>query len=888
MNLAGRIFHPSILGLVAVLILTACDSNSNNNNNDSGDNPPPEPTAKARQATNADDLLQGPLARSSEGDYVLENDLLRVIIQKPGRNWFGVGTYGGNIIDASAKHADGSFNPDHLEEFVTGVNIENTPNYTEVVIRNDGSDGEPAVICASGPDDLLDFINASSTFRDLGANVPAGTDDRDLPVEIETCYSLDPNESWVTIDMTLRNTSAEVLPLYMVEYLNGSGEVEAFQPNVGFGEPQFTVPCPAESAVACADGECDQCNYLAYTGKDGAAGVSYGFIHEVPGTSSLSTDGVNILVLGQSVVGMVLGGAPPNFEIPAEGELSLRRYFAVGDGNASSIADIRNRIDGIVTGDLSGTVTSAGEPLANAQVAVFQTTNAAAEPPILFMASHSRTDADGYYQMTLPPGEYEVQAHAEGYLYASDEPAVVVIAEEEASEQDFDLPAPGYLQVSVSEVVSDGPDGPVPAKVQLVGFDPSPAWKNNVLGQQTGVFGDDAERLPFGITLVEFIDRNGMSEAVPVEPGEYQVVVSRGPRYSAYKRNITIASGETTEVSAEITRVVETPQVIFADLHVHSIDSPDAEVTREERVATYLAEGVDFFTPSDHGMRVDFTDTIIGMDVSDLISTAPSAEITSFDYGHFNSWPVTVDPDRISGGSIDWGREAAPGEDFPEYGSYVLSPAEIFAGTLDDPLANIVQVNHIDWYFGSIGLAIDTGLTPPQSQVDLSIRRLDPNLGNAFDDGFDALEVWIGTDGRNGIFDRFLGQNAGDWFNLINQGLVRTAVANSDSHDRRITFLATRNLIASAETDPGRLSDIAEDLAATVAEGKVAGSNGPFISINATATYLGATRSAGLGLDESLSYPFLAEHRLRSVWISPLPRGPKWTVSTSTLTTSPN
>jgi hypothetical protein len=185
----------------------------------------------------------------------------------------------------------------------------------------------------------------------------------------------------------------------------------------------------------------------------------------------------------------------------------------------------------------------------------------------------------------------------------------------------------------------------------------------------------------------------------------------------------------------------------------------------------------------------------------------------------------------------------------------VLSPAEIFAGSLDDPLANIVQVNHIDWYFGSIGLAIDTGLTPPQSQVDLSIRRLDPNLGNAFDGGFDSLEVWIGVDGRDGVFDQFLGQNAGDWFNLINQGLVRTAVANSDSHDRRITYLSTRNLIASAETDPGRLSDIAEDLAATVAEGKVAGTNGPFISINATASYLGATRTAGLGLDERLQIP---------------------------------
>jgi hypothetical protein len=318
---------------------------------------------------------------------------------------------------------------------------------------------------------------------------------------------------------------------------------------------------------------------------------------------------------------------------------------------------------------------------------------------------------------------------------------------------------------------------------------------------------------------------------------------------------MTITSGDTREVQASLARVVDTPEVVFADFHVHSIDSIDAEVTREERVATYLAEGIDFFTPSEHSMNTDFTDTLLDMDVADLIGTAPSSEISPFDYGHFNSWPVTVETDRISGGSIDWGREANPGMDFPEYGSYGLSPAEIINDSLADPLDNIVQINHITGHFGPGGLAIDTGMVPPQSTQDLATRRLDPGLENAFDDGFQALEVWIGTDGRNGIFNQFLGQNAGDWFNLINQGIVRTAVADSDSHDRRITFLSTRNLVASEETDPSRLSERAEQLAASIAQGKNAGSNGPFISINATGAFLGIQRSAGLGIDESRQIP---------------------------------
>ena len=290
------------MAIASTLILGACNGSSSNNSE--ADKPL---TAKARVASDADDLLQGPLARSKEGDYVLENDLIRVIIQQPGRNWFGLGTYGGNIIDVSAVNSDGSFNPDHMEEFITGINIENTPNFTEIAIRNDGSDGEPAVICASGPDDLIEIINPSSITRDLGFKFPESADDRDLPVIIETCYSLNPDQPWVTMDTTLSNSSSDLLPIYMAELLNGSGEVEAFQPYAGFGEPLVTLQCPDTSAVACGAGQCDQCNYFAYSGKDGAAGVSYGLIHEVAGTSTLSAAGVNTLIYGQAVLDLLLG-----------------------------------------------------------------------------------------------------------------------------------------------------------------------------------------------------------------------------------------------------------------------------------------------------------------------------------------------------------------------------------------------------------------------------------------------------------------------------------------------------------------------------------------------------------------------------------------------------
>jgi hypothetical protein len=834
----------ALMCCLPVALLLSCSDSS-----DRGVPPPPEPPEpgpllSARLADESD-LLGGPLARGRAGDYLLENDRFRVIIQKPGRQWLNIGTYGGNIIDVAARKSDGSFYPDHLEEFVVGINIENTPNYTEVRVVSDGSDGEEAVICATGPDDIFEYANPSSAIRGLGFPFPESADDRDLPLEIETCYRLGPGQPYLTMDTTLRNTSAQSLEVYHVEYLSGSGQVEPFQPQAGFGLPQVNPACPEQTRVSCSgdeSGQCDQCNYIAYSGFGGASGVSYGFIHGKTGSSSFSDNGINVLVLGQDVLTLLATQAPPNYTVPAQGELTLQRYFAVGDGTASSIADIRNDLFGFDTGELSGRVTSGGEPLVGAQVAVYQGDNGDS----VFMAGHARTDVDGRYSMTLPPGEYSVRANKEGYLFDPDDPRAVAVKVGETVDQEFDLPAPGYLEVTVVDQ-----DGPVPAKLQLVGFDPSPPLVNRVSISQAGVFGDvSGDGLPHGVALVEFIGAEGASDRIAVEPGDYQLVLSRGPRYSAYKRLITIGTGQVTTVQAEIVQVVDTPGFVHGDFHVHGIDSHDSRVTREDRVSIYLAEGMDFFTPSDHDVRVDYSGTIDAMGVSHLLATAPSAEVTTYDTGHFNSWPVSVDGAELNGGSIDWGRSAQPGMDFVEYGSFGLSPREIIDGLLADPRDNIVQINHISSHFGPGGLAIDTGATPPRSEVELLDQRLDPALGNAFDDGFDALEVWIGTNGLGGI-DDFMKQNAGDWFNLINQGIARTGVADSDSHDRRFTRISARTLIASDVDDPGSLSGRAEQLAASLKSGRSTGTNAPFLLVSAHGSRDGEDSSAGLGVSEN-------------------------------------
>jgi hypothetical protein len=788
------------------------------------------------------ELIGGPLARGRLGDVLLANDRIQVVVQQPGRSMFGIGTYGGTIIDADRQRPAGE-ERDSFEEIAPLVNVESTVNYTDVTVLNDGSDGTTAIVRATGVDDLLDYINPSTIVADAGFVFPPSIDDRDLPLEVQTDYVLEPGASAVRIETTLRNTGGAPLDTYFGDIMNGSGQVELFQDTYGFGEPLVTLPCAPSTLAPCAAGTCDPCNVVAWSGDESAAGVSYGYVHTVDGSTSFSVSGVTASLLGNQVLLVLIGAATPNVHLEAAGAsgdaVTLTRWFVVGDGSVADVTTARNAIQEVTTGTLEGTVTEGGEPAPNADVAVLDESG-----PAVRVVTHFRTDAAGRFQGTLAPGSYQVRVNRDGCAFPTPDVETVEIAAGGVATVEAALPGPGTLDVRVAD--EDG--NPLTAKVTLVGFDPSPepVRVEDIAGavhNVTRIFGDQGDSLPYGVAGVFFADRYGTTGPVAVEPGRYQVVVSRGTSYSDFRQTIDVpGDGSGLTVEAKLARVVDTTGFVAADFHLHALDSPDSEVSREARVASQLAEGIDFFTPSEHDIRVDFQPIVEALGVTDLIATAPSAEITTFDYGHFNSWPVTVDPLQVNGGSVDWGRPGvAPGMDYPSLGSFGYSPAELFAAALADPRPNLVQINHVDSFFGAAGLDIDTGMAPPQSFKSPATRRLDPALPNLFDAGFQALEVWNGNQGI------FLGQNLGDWMNLLNQGIVRTAVATSDSHEKRTNSGGSRTFIASPSMAPGDLWAEADTLAAHVANGRTIGTNGPFIEFEIEATSTGGRADLGLG-----------------------------------------
>ena len=157
------------------------------------------------------------------------------------------------------------------------------------------------------------------------------------------------------------------------------------------------------------------------------------------------------------------------------------------------------------------------------------------------------------------------------------------------------------------------------------------------------------------------------------------------------------------------------------------------------------------------------------------------------------------------------------------------------------------QVNHVNSAtLGFLTVAgIDTLRKPPQSFTPPSLIRQDPNLANLFSDGFTALELWI--EGSREQTEELLGPNLGDWFNLLNQGIIRTATSDSDTHHTALIQAGgPRNFVASSSDDPAQIDEM--EIVNSVNQGRVIGSNAPFVRISIDGDN---GESAGLALGQT-------------------------------------
>jgi hypothetical protein len=792
------------------------------------------PKARVRRITQASELITGPLGHSRIGDWLMENEVARFVVQDaPQRDLHSVGQFGGEIIDAELVGREGR---DAFLALATALNIESVVNPTSIVVVNDGQDGTPAILRACGPDDLLDYVNASSQVAQLGASFPAAADDRNYAIDACIEYVLQPGRRDVRMDTTVFSSDTVTRRYWVGYYANGGGTLEQWQetqqdPVAGLGEQLVTG-----SNLA-----------LSYYGFDSSEGVDYGLLPvqiaaSAAASSSFTTSGVSFMLHSQSIATLlaVPAAAPGPLQIPAGASRSFSAHFSVGDGSASNTGALRAELDGTPTGTFEGCVTAGGAPLPGARVALGLTTGAAID----HVVAHFVAGANGCYSGKVPAGSYGAVAGKNGYPYESSAPTppvhAVSIAANAVATENFALPATGTLRVNVV----DENGAPTPARVSVIGFDPSPeptifSQVSTLLpASDTGVLNDvSRDTLTAGFVALAFVGASGVTE-VEVEPGSYQVYVSRGTEWSLYSTPVATSAGATTVVNAQIGRVLDTAGFISSDYHVHQVNSPDSRIANARRLESFAAEGVDNLVATDHDAITDLEPLLTSLGLAPHLHTTIGEEVTTFDYGHFNAYPQAGDASRASSnGSTDWGGAAAPGQDFPSLGSYGLTPAEVEAAAKVKPqnagLPTVVQINHIDSHFEP--LRIDTAQTPPRSNLAAcpgtaanpcpTFYRLNPAVTNFFH-AFAALELWNGS--NNSHQTQFLDERIGIWMNLLNQGILSTAIADTDTHS--VVDLETagaRSWTPSSSDAPSGISDA--EIAQSVSGGRLVGGQGLYV-----------------------------------------------------------
>jgi len=746
------------------------------------------------------EVIGGPLASARRGDFFLGNGRVRFAIQRPGRA-IALCPHGGNIIDADLWRPEGGH--DALGEICTLLDVAGTMGTESLGVERDGSDGGEAVVRASGPYAVSDYINAASGFSEVFPGLFPIDADRIAPLDIAVDYALAPGASHLEMRVALTNTGqAEeaVIPGYLLH----PGVVRPFLPEMGGFETQDLGPVQA----------------MMFEGN----GVAYAFA-PLPASDEPSL-AINIAgtvgFLPHTDASSIIGypEAAPVKLAPGETH-ETRMALAVGADIAEVAAVIRSL--GVERGPetaIVGVLTEegSGEPIPDAAIVALDPER----DDIPFALA--RTDEDGAYRLVVPAGPVSLIAGHPGWPYAGGGVDPVPVDLEAPSGgllvRDLTLPQTGRLEVQVRDETGE----PIPARVLVLGVDPSPLLHRL----------ESAHLDPLAPGVVAQHDLAHGTLHAPLEPGAYDVVVVRGMEYTLHREPVAVEAGATVTVDATLVRVVDTTGYLSGDFHYHGARGPDTAMRNTDRVVNAAADGLEVMVATDHAYVTDYQPIIEATGLTERIATISGQEVTTFDYGHFNLFPLPIDPEHPSNGAIDWvGR----------------SPAEIMAlGTAGDE-PRVVQVNHprriptdvgFQNYFEVIDLRFDEqGWYLGPDTVDPSTVRLDPDAV-MFAEDFTALEVMTWTNV----------QGLSDWFNLLGGGMRVTATANTDTHTLRVEASGwPRNFVRVGADDPSALDEGA--FVEAVNAGRVTCSFGPFVTVRATGRTSGNTASEG----EDLSAP---------------------------------
>lgn len=831
--------------------------------------------ARAGVIDRLDGGVGGPKALARTGDFLLENDHLRVAIVAA-RPSMGPGLYGGGLVDADLQWNDPSFPPgygnDQFAEMFTTVNMNViAPRAADdVAIVADGSDGGAAIVRVQGP---------AEPFLTLLGALWAIVDAPDFGVV--TDYVVEPGKPWLTMRTTttahwdgvsalsaegdpVQYSDAE-LPLldWAIEtglvigdfYLQG-GSIDVFAPGMGFDEDGEVYEASLRGDNTIEDPF--RFDFVAGVGD----GISYGI------ATKEGSAWVPLFTSSQTAMfGGGVGGDGSSRRFPTGAAYTYERWFFVGHGDVGSIVDAYVEARGLPYGTVTGRVTEEGTGLPVSDTDVFAyrvVAGTADERPW----NQWRTDVDprddvedGSFGGRLPVGEWDLLVHRQG-RDDLDRQRIVV---EEGGEVSVQLQAarPGVLTFTVRDEIGR----PLPAKVSIFRADGPPSADTTLGDGYVGGarFWHDG---PFGAPEAVLFPMYG-DGAVELADGEYYAVASRGTEYEIdVSEPFRIDGSRSHHLDLTVWRSVDTEGWISADLHVHAQPSHDSGVVLADRVRTMVCEGVEFFASTDHDYLTDYAPTIEQLGLEMWVQSAIGNEITTLEIGHFLGFPLGIDHLADANGAMDWtGRtpfelltalEQAGNAADTDPARFVGHPRDGILGYFDqygvDPYAGtpgftdspgtpqfspsllsatnpLLKTDNFSWDFDGIellnGKRMELIRTPTQPELDRFAE------GEAVS-AYELIERTMAEQQEldDGVYRLGYGHEGqvDDWFSLLNLGFRYTALGNSDTHGWISTESGCpRNYILSETDDPAFIDDQA--MADAVRDHRVVASYGPFVQM---------------------------------------------------------
>ncbi|MFM7204036.1 MAG: hypothetical protein ACKO6N_24920 [Myxococcota bacterium] len=882
--------------------------------------PAPDTTSalRAYQVASKDQLIGGPSALLDVGDFILENDQIRIGVlgakASDGRklNSLGPGLAGGSLVDADLVRHDPQYaNGNGLDQFAENfptINLKITDTQSVEVIE-DGSNGR-AVLRMRGPSgpyfNLLELLDVLCVPSSNGQFI--------------TDYILEPGKRYIKLSTTVMMDKADrplsetdvppdavipgdnVLPalegsanvvdfyqkggLIIGDFLLMGGDVDIFAPTIGFDEDGAVADNPNTLV------EPFPLEYVAGVGDK----VSYGFVAPPGGLVSVP--------LFSSSMTAAFNGALDEPDWEGRTNYTVERYFIIGEGDVASIVDVMLELHKTPRGKVEGHVIDkhSGEALSDAHVFVYSDPRpeGSTEPIYQYMLtrermySEFRTDRgmdptpDGSFEGYLPVGRWVLMTKT-GDRAPSD-PVAIEVQEGGKTTVQLAAKSPGNFSFTIHDQFGRG----MPAKLTF----------REVEGkfQAEPMLGESFQSK--GYSRVYF-SPNG-AETITLRPGKYQVMVSRGIEYSLYDTAldterypggyIVIPDGTSPNNSMQLDvtlfKEVDTTGFVSSDFHVHATNSFDSGTPLKTRVLTMAAEGVEFFTGTDHDYITNYEPVIRELGMQPFVSSAVGLEVTTVELGHLLGFPLEFDADARAGGAVDWTE---------------LTPTEMIQALkgkgLYGPDQTIAMVAHprdgILGYFDVYGYNPWTDVVNPQQDSDFAIRSLsDLNFyletfkvnplfnHELFTLQFDALELLNAKrmdlirsatytemqemqdsavfdeaaqkwqinepDWMYRILERTLEEQAAldkgelasgyglnvdyrrgqmeDWFNLLNYGYRISGVGNSDTHGlTSIESGCPRTYVQSSSDEPALIDP--REVAESVKNSKAMATYGPFIEV---------------------------------------------------------